>query len=260
MPENEFFQQPDLIVLHDGQQHGPLLAGETAGTGQKRGTPVQMRQDVFTDCGVLRGNDQHHFPLVEDGRNVVHHLGVHKNHDQRIQHAVRIIHGKGQYKQRDVVQQAELPDADAIPLVQGDGNDGQPAIAADGMQYDAEPEPADAARGDACENRIGDVDGHVQILRGHGDHGQPVQAVQNETPPHEQPARNKDRNVEQHIPHGRAQGFRHVIDQKRRPEYAAGNEHMGNGDGFHAECEQAASEGQQKEIPGNAPRKGTNGS
>ena len=53
------------------------------------------------------------------------------------------------------------PDADAIPLVQGDGNDGQPAIAADGMQNDAEPEPADAARSDARENRIGDVDGHV---------------------------------------------------------------------------------------------------
>lgn len=73
MPENEFFQQPDLIVLHDGQQHGPLLAGETAGTGQKRGTPVQMRQDVFTDCGVLRGNDQHHFPLKEDVLNVYIH-------------------------------------------------------------------------------------------------------------------------------------------------------------------------------------------
>ena len=52
MPENELFQQPDLIVLHDGQQHGPLLAGETAGTGQKRGPPVQMRQDVFTECCV----------------------------------------------------------------------------------------------------------------------------------------------------------------------------------------------------------------
>lgn len=55
MSENKLFQQPDLVVLHDGQQHGPLLAGKAAGTGQERGPPVQMRQDVLTDRGVLRG-------------------------------------------------------------------------------------------------------------------------------------------------------------------------------------------------------------
>lgn len=160
--------------------------------------------------------------MIETGQYGVHHFSACVNVDEGIEGPFQIdeVGARGQHK--SVCKKRGPTHSQFVLLVEVNGHDVYAAAGTLGVQGDPDPETADDARQDRCQNRVLDFqDSWLNQAGRKREYGHSIGGVQDELPADTEPSEQDQGDIQQEVQQARVQLGNEVVQNEGYPDDSA---------------------------------------